>query len=124
MARIFSNYRSKDTPRTYNQDMGWKRQGVANGSYLYRGYYRTKGLHWPGYVQQAGRRITFFIKDPPLGFVRSSRWGGCFHMQTNGWTLVTFKPGEVPKDIDSGIFAISQVLKDSIEKKLATARRR
>ena len=70
MARIFSNYRSKDTPRTYNQDMGWKRQGVANGSYLYRGYLPHQGPTLAR-LRAAGRAEDYLFYQRPSAWVCS-----------------------------------------------------
>ena len=102
-------------PRTYAQDMGWAVKALPDGM-VYRGYFRAKGLRWQGQIQCApDGRILVFIENPPLGFIRSTEWAGCFHATSTGkWFQVTFKPYAPAKDVDGAIAAVNKILGVSI----------
>jgi hypothetical protein len=96
----------------YARENGWTSQ-TNNGGFEHRGFFRARGLRWEGFIREAPGRLEFFVKDPPITFIRNSRWGACFHSHPNGWYFVTFVPGETPPDADSGIVAITRVLAET-----------
>ena len=76
-------------------------------------------------------RVFFFIHNPPIGFIRESRWAGCFHQLSNvgpvhalfrtvigkpvdGWYYITFAHAETPQGPDEGIAGVNRVLNSAI----------
>lgn len=91
------------TSSTYSVENGWQRSGDS-----WTGFFRANGMRWPGRVRVNSGEPSFFIKNPPIAFIRSSEWSGCFHGAGDGWYAVNVYGDEF--DVDSGIAAINKVL--------------
>jgi len=92
------------------QELGW-RSSPAGDVVQFSGQFRLAGLRYDGYVrQELGGRLSFYIHNPPIVWLRETEYGGCFHPRDDGWWLVSFKPHEVPADASSGVAAIQIAL--------------
>lgn len=98
--------------RTLAQDSGWSVLPHAEtGGVQHDGFFHAAGQRWRGAViENAGFR-SFRILQPPIGYIRGTQWEGCFHaIGRDGWWQITFVPILEPKDVDSGLVAITKIL--------------
>ena len=98
--------------RTYSEDCGWTVTNNNESGWLqHDGYFRAAGQRWRGAVIENGSSRNYWIQQPPIGFIRGTRWEGCFHAIGNeNWWQITFVPGLEPNDVDSGLVAITKIL--------------
>jgi hypothetical protein len=81
---------------------------------VWHGYYRTRyGPSYKGKVENlADPKFYIQIEKPPQQLRKHTHWI-CFREQrAKGWYWVHLSP--VPRDIDSGIFAVERVLNDAL----------
>lgn len=98
---------------TYVEDMGWAPR--RDDALISDGSFRIPcGFEWQGIARRGvSGQCEFFIKNPPIPYLRQTRWGGCFHSQGEGWYLVGVHAvnnhGPIT-DISSGIASINDIL--------------
>lgn len=97
-------------PKNYRQQLGWQSR-ESGDDLIFTGQYRVSGLRYDGWVRRdASRKLSFFIRNPPIEWLRDTEYGGCFHPRNDGWWLIGFKPNDTPADVSSGIAAIQKAL--------------
>lgn len=87
----------------YWEDQGWSKAG---GRYV--GHYLGR---YPGEIVGNGSSFQFFITNPPRGLKHHPHWQ-CFRSRGGGRFFVHFTPPR-PKDVDSGILAIENILREA-----------
>jgi hypothetical protein len=93
--------------KTYLSERGWTKTGIYPNQ-EWRGWYRSRYGSWRGRLVPSTSKPSFYIHKPPEALKRKHPHSACFSSQGDGWYSVHFK--RVPKDLDSGVMAIEQIL--------------
>ena len=103
----------KRSAKTYLTEQGW-RLTYENGKPQLEGFYRSRYGSFAGRIQNLdSAKPSFFIKDPPKELDRHSH-RACFTERPNigkGWYSVHWST--LPRDLDSGVLHIEEVLNAS-----------
>ena len=99
------------SPLSRKEEEGWRLE--TGREPVWHGYYRTKyGPSYKGKVETLADP-KFYIQFPQFPpQLRGHRHEVCFRPRPDNWYWVHMSP--VPKDIDSGIFAVERTLNDAL----------
>jgi hypothetical protein len=91
----------------------WQDQGWSLRRRKMEGYFRTHYGSFRGVIElsRIGKH-RYYMFNPPTEMQRHSHWG-CFLYRPNGAYWVHFN--REPKNVDAGILAIEQIIRESME---------
>ena len=98
--------------KTYLKQQGWSQTSLSSGS-EWQGYYRTRYGSVKGRVTVLSSP-RYYLYKPPEKLRKHPHWA-CFTSQGNDWYSVHFR--RIPKDLDSGVMAIEQIISESMRLK-------
>ncbi len=93
----------------------WKENGWIKMGKTYRGYYKTDYGSCRGLVKENYKgSYSFYIFNPPKALRGNEHWQ-CFSHKGNGKYAIHFS--HKPKDVNSGIIALEQLLRKAVRQK-------